>query len=272
MRVWILPRWSSVPLSAITHADIVTWVGEIQRHRSPALTRHTIGVLSQMLELAVRDGRLARNPARGVPRPRLTKPVQRFLTYGELSTLVEHTRPPYDLLVLVLAITGLRFGEAAGLTVADVDTERGRLTVNWSITETANGKVHRDLPKTGQRRSVPLPNFLAQRLVDFVADRPLDEQLFQSPKGGVLRNSNFRRVVFDPAVRAADLQPFTPHNLRDTAASLAVASGANVKTIQRMLGHASAAMTLDVYSGLFDADLDDLAQRIENAASRYFSA
>ena len=47
------------------------------------------------------------------------------------------------------------------------------------------------------------------------------------------------------------LHPFTPHNLRDTAASLAVSAGANVKAVQRMLGHASVAMTFDIYAGLF---------------------
>jgi integrase len=91
-------------------------------------------------------------------------------------------------------------------------------------------------------------------------------------KGGLLRNSNFRHTVFDPAVRRAGVAPLTPHNLRDTAASLAVASGANVKAVQRMLGHASAAMTLDVYSGLFDAELDDVAARMHKAAGHMFEA
>jgi integrase len=59
-------------------------------------------------------------------------------------------------------------------------------------------------------------------------------------------DSNFRHRFFDPAVRRAGLAPLTPHDLRDTAASLAVAAGASVKAVQRMLGHASAAMTLDV--------------------------
>jgi integrase len=59
----------------------------------------------------------------------------------------------------------------------------------------------------------------------------------------------------------------TPHELRHTAASLAVSSGANVKAVQRMLGHKSAAMTLDVYSGLFDDDLDALADRMDAAAA-----
>lgn len=58
----------------------------------------------------------------------------------------------------------------------------------------------------------------------------------------------------------------TPHELRHTAASLAVQSGANVKVVQQMLGHASAAMTLDVYADLFDEDLDILAERLDSAA------
>jgi integrase len=60
----------------------------------------------------------------------------------------------------------------------------------------------------------------------------------------------------------------TPHDLRHTAASLAVQAGANVKAVQRMLGHASAAMTLDVYAGLFGDDLDAVADRLDEAAAR----
>ncbi|WP_072591926.1 tyrosine-type recombinase/integrase [Microbacterium sp. 1.5R] len=57
----------------------------------------------------------------------------------------------------------------------------------------------------------------------------------------------------------------TPHDLRHTAASLAVSSGAHVKAVQRMLGHASAAMTLDVYADLFDDDLEAVAQAMSAA-------
>jgi integrase len=79
--------------------------------------------------------------------------------------------------------------------------------------------------------------------------------------------SNFRNRVFDPAAKAAGLLGVPPHVLRHTAASLAVAAGANVKAVQKMLGHASAAMTLDVYSGLFEDDLDAVTERLERAAS-----
>ena len=80
--------------------------------------------------------------------------------------------------------------------------------------------------------------------------------------------NNFRRRQFDPAARAAGLDGLTPHELRHTAASLAVSAGGNVKAVQRMLGHKSAAMTLDVYSGLFDDDLDALAERMDVASAR----
>ena len=61
----------------------------------------------------------------------------------------------------------------------------------------------------------------------------------------------------------------TPHELRHTAASLAVSAGANLKAVQRMLGHASAAMPLDVYSGVFDDDLDGVAERRDVGARVY---
>ncbi|WP_441788573.1 tyrosine-type recombinase/integrase [Leifsonia sp. 2MCAF36] len=65
------------------------------------------------------------------------------------------------------------------------------------------------------------------------------------------------------ALAQAGLERLTPHDLRHTAASLAVSSGANVKAVQRMLGHKSAAMTLDTYADLFDDDLDAVAMRLD---------
>ena len=82
-----------------------------------------------------------------------------------------------------------------------------------------------------------------------------------------MRNHNFRSRVFKPAAKAIDVPVLTPHDLRRTAASLAVQAGANVKAVQRMLGHASAAMTLDVYAVLFGDDLDAVAERLDEAAA-----
>lgn len=121
-----------------------------------------------------------------------------------------------------------------------------------------NGRAVFGTPKTHQRRSVPFPRFLVDPLSEQITGRS-DELVFTSPEGGVLRDNNFRRRAFDRAAESVDLRGLTPHELRHTAASLAVAEGANVKAIQRMLGHASAAMTLDVYADLFEDDLDQVA-------------
>ena len=82
----------------------------------------------------------------------------------------------------------------------------------------------------------------------------------------MLRNRNARRDWFDAAAAAIGEPGLTPHELRHTAAPLAVSAGANVKAVQRMLGHASAAMTLDRYADLFDDDLDAVAERLDAVA------
>ncbi|MGK5111295.1 tyrosine-type recombinase/integrase [Geodermatophilus sp. CPCC 205506] len=104
------------------------------------------------------------------------------------------------------------------------------------------------------------------------AGKRADDLVLTSPEGGVLRSGTFRRRVFAPAATAAGREDLSPHDLRHTAASLLVASGANVKAVPRMLGHASAAMTLDVYSGLFDDDLGALAERMDAAHAAHISA
>jgi len=90
-----------------------------------------------------------------------------------------------------------------------------------------------------------------------------------APKGGPLRGANFRKKVWLPAVAEVRLGDLVVHDLRDTAASLAISSGASIKAVQRMLGHASAAMTLDVYGGLYDEDLERLADRLEELHDSY---
>lgn len=94
--------------------------------------------------------------------------------------------------------------------------------------------------------------------------------MFTDLHGGALHNSNWRARVFGPAVekcrRADETFPtITPHDLRHSAASLAISAGANVKCVQRMLGHAKASLTLDVYADLFDEDLDRVADRLDAA-------
>jgi integrase len=96
-----------------------------------------------------------------------------------------------------------------------------------------------------------------------------EDYIFTGPQGGPVRLDNWRRRVFDPATRVAGLKGVSPHDLRHTAASLAVATGATVKDVSNMLGHASAAMTLDVYSHLFQEDAERLADRLDRAHEQH---
>jgi integrase len=97
----------------------------------------------------------------------------------------------------------------------------------------------------------------------YLAGKDPSALVFTSPTGAPLRNRNARRGWFDAAAEQAGAAGLTPHELRHTAASLAVSAGANVKAVQRMLGHASAALTLDRYADLFDDDLDGVAERLD---------
>ena len=92
-----------------------------------------------------------------------------------------------------------------------------------------------------------------------------DALLWPGDDGSHLRRPHPTSGWFAKAVMAAQVPRLTPHDLRHTAASLAVSAGANVKAMQRMLGHASAAMTLDIYADLFDDDLEAVATALHSA-------
>jgi len=136
-------------------------------------------------------------------------------------------------------LPGLRWGEMSALRVGSLDLIRRRMRIKTAFVE-VKGRLVEGTPKTHQNRTVPLPRFLVDDVAAHVEGKGPDELVFSTPAGAPLRNTNFRRRHWDWAVKEAGLHGLTPHDLRHTAASLAVAAGANVEAVQRMLGHASA--------------------------------
>jgi integrase len=190
-----------------------------------------------------------------------------YLSHVQVSALAAALERDAEV-VRLLAFTGLRWGEMAALRVLDCDMLRRRENVSRSVTE--SGGLVWSTPKTHERRSVPFPAVLADELAALMVGKGRDELVFTDMRGGVLRNSNWRARVFAPAVKKCQkadesFPTITPHDLRHTAASLAISAGANVKAVQRMLGHAKASMTLDVYADLFDTDLDAVAVELDAA-------
>jgi integrase len=169
----------------------------------------------------------------------------------------------HEPLVLLLAYTGLRWGEAVGLRIGDLDLLRRRVTVTCNAVQVGDA-IFVGTPKGHKQRTVPLPEFLLPYLVRQCRGRGRDELLFPGSDGKHLRRSG-GLYWFDRAVKASGVPRTTPHGLRHTAASLAVSAGANVKAVQRMLGHASATMTLDVYADLFDDDLEAVAVALDRS-------
>jgi integrase len=288
-RLWvnqIEPTFGSKPLNQVTFSAISAWVSDLRRtgkagpdgSRAPlsaSRTRQAHRVLSMVLEHAVREQRITRNPAEHVELPKLPPKGERdYLTRAQLMQLADacaaparpggSARPMYRTLVLVLGTTGIRWGEMAGLTPADVDPLRRVIHVRRSVTE-VNGTPVTSLPKNGKRREVPLLEVAREGLIDLMAGRSKDEPIFASPEGARIRSSNFRRRAFDAARLAIGKPELVPHELRHTAASLAISSGASIKAVQEMLGHASAAMTLDIYGHLYADELDALRVRLDEA-------
>lgn len=163
---------------------------------------------------------------------------------------------------LFRAWTGLRWGEVVALRRPSFDLLRRRLLVAESATD-VGGRLEFGTPKNHQAREVPLPDFLIE-LVAPLLDTEDDALLFTAPKGGPLRSGNFRRNVWLPACQASGMpEGLRVHDLRHTAASLAISGGASVKAVQRLLGHSSARITLDRYTHLFNDDLDALADGMD---------
>jgi integrase len=266
LRSRILPRLGPTPISRITPALVRSWVTELRESGlSAASVRQARQVLQAALETAVTDGILPRNAVSPVSPPSVRPRRQLFLTEAELECLAEAAEQRQETmgsLVLLLGWSGLRWGEAVALRGSRVDVNRRRIHVVEAVTE-VGGRLEWGTPKTHEGRTVVVPRFVAEGL-----PVPGPEDLvFTAPKGGPLRTSNFRRDVWHPACLVSGMaEGLLVHDLRDTAASLMIASGASIKAVQRALGHASAKMTLDTYGGLFEDDLEDLADRLERRA------
>ena len=145
------------------------------------------------------------------------------------------------LVVETLTWVGMRWGELVALRRSRVHLLRRRIEIAESATELGSG-LSWGTPKTHERRLVTMPAFLADRLAVRLGDISEDGLVFTAPRGGPLRSSPFRQQVWKPAVEAAGLEQLRIHDLRATAASLMISSGANIKAVQRQLGHATAAM------------------------------
>ena len=301
LRMYVLPRFGTTPIGRVTRAQVSDWVADLARGDAKAryITRgsgemgdigpmrkplgaasiqHLHTVLVAVLGWAVETDRIAANPATRVRLPRIVDPEQVYLSHEQIEALgnaAEDVATPADRsLVLLLAYTGLRINEALALTIADVDIKQRRIGVSQTWTEDLDGKRVLGPPKTHERRKVPIPAFLALDLAGLIEDRASTAWLFESARGGHVHDHSWRARVWRYAVHDAGLDGMglTPHKLRHTAASAAIAAGADVKVVQLMLGHKDATETLNRYGHLWPDRLDEVAGALELARESALAA
>ncbi|MDT5371457.1 MAG: hypothetical protein QOC62_5888 [Mycobacterium sp.] len=257
-RVHVSPRWGTVAVVDVDVLGVEAWLAGMVRAGSGSTTvRRAHIVLSGILSDAVKAKRLAVNPCRGVENlPQGTAKRHVYLSADDVRRLADESGQ-HRALVLLLAYCGLRWGEAVALRVRDVEFLRRRLTVSENAVQI--GVRHAVGPTKGRKiRSVPVPEFVLDELSVQCAGKAPGDLVFSGRNGRYLLRPS-TGGWFRTAVERAGVQTITPHDLRHTCASLAVSAGVNVLALQRMLGHASAKMTLDTYADLFDDDLDAVA-------------
>src|ERR1051326_3712812 len=163
MRQHIMPTWRAIPLAKITFEDLTQWVARLSLSGlGSSAVRQSVFVMSAALDHAVRSGRLRSNPARGLGLPRPGRRDYVYLTHRQVLDLAK-AAGLWRLLILVLAYTGLRWGEATALRVCDVDFDRRRIEVRRAFSD-VGGRVILGTPKSHQSRSVPVPRFIAAEL------------------------------------------------------------------------------------------------------------
>ncbi|MGG7509049.1 tyrosine-type recombinase/integrase [Plantibacter sp. YIM 135249] len=285
-RVHVEPRWARTQIGKIRPSAVEDWIAELGtgsavstrkrtdlsgKPKSASVVIRAVGILSGILDGALRDGRLPSNPAAkatNLPR-KMSKKPRRYLNHAEVfrfaSFAPDYTR---EVQIVTLSYTGIRWGESVGLRVRDVNFLRRRLQISQSATEVA-GVIHVGPPKSWEERAVPYPEFLDEPLAKLCEGKGPDELVFPAAGGGFAMRPDTSASGYSwflASLRKAGLERLTVHDLKHTAASLAISAGANVKAVQSMLGHKSATMTLDTYADLFDDDLEAVATRLNEHA------
>lgn len=259
----ITAEFGDVPLSAVRPSHVKTWVASLKDFE-PSYAYALHSRLSQILGDAVHDGVLARNPCSRRTAPPMGKQKPYVATTAQVWAL--HDAMPDHLRVAVLlgAFVGLRVAEVSALRVSDVDFIRG-------IVHPVQQWPDKPLKTDGSAQPVPIPQDLALLLSASVQRYPSEmmvtggvagepappwaiERAVRQARADLLRDST-KKVSTAGQEKVQLPETFSFHDLRHYLASLLIASGADIKTVQARMRHGSARTTLDTYGHLWpDAD------------------
>jgi integrase len=266
----LVEQCGGVALAKLSPVHLQGAVSEMGRRGCSAYAqRTTIRVAATALQQAVKWGLIPRNPATVVTKPRVAAKEMQTLTPEQVRRFLEAARGDrfYALYALLIG-TGLRVGEALGLSWPDVDLGGAKLAVRRQLD---GDRLIFSEPKTSAaRRTVDLPAFAVEALRQHL--RRMEEEghlltdrllVFVDGDGGPVRLSNLRRRSFLPLLKQAGIVRVRIHDLRHTFATLSLAAGVHPRVVQQSLGHANVSVTLQVYSAVLPTLGPEAAARLD---------
>jgi integrase len=252
-------QFTDVPLRSIRRSHVEGWVkGMVTRGLAPGTVHTRVNNVRAVLRGAVADRLIPSDPSIGVPLPRRRRPqaAMTLPTAAQVGTVVQAADTAFRAFVALCAFAGLRLGEAAAVQVGDVDFLRRTLAVARQVQRGGKGRVELRPPKYGSERVVFLAPGLVDMLAAHVAAHCPDGGWLFTGDAGQPPHQNTVGYRWRTTTAAAGITGLRLHDLRHFYASGLIASGCDVVTVQRALGHASATTTLNTYSHLWPSAED----------------
>jgi len=269
LRVHAYPVLGSRPIAGIRPSEVQAWATGLPI--APSTTRTVFNTIKAVFKAAVRDRVIAHNPCDGVALPKVPPRKVEPLTVEQVETIVASAPDEYRALLVLAAGTGLRAGELFGLQVRHVDFLRRLLTVEQQVQPRTGHGVHVCPPKTqSSYRTIPLPQVVVDALAGHLRVYPAgaEDFIFTAPGGGPVVRTSFMQSTWTPAARAVGLPKGSGlHSMRHFYASALIRGGLSVRVVSERLGHANAAMTLNVYAHLWPDDEDRTRQALDELLS-----
>jgi integrase len=241
----LLPTFGKIPVGRITRLRVQGWIRQLERATGPPTVHACAHLMSGIMRAAVREGLIRANPAADLDLPVLAPGAERVFSRDDVDLIIlamqvaKHA--PYDVAVLLMAYTGMRWGEVAGLRVRGLDLLRRQLVVRDTLVEIGGRFTPKPYPKGRGRRTVPLTGRVVDALAAHLAGNPAgrDELVFRGRRGAPMSRTRFRARQWTTALDAAGVDYAPPHTLRHSYGSWLVEAGVPLTTVQRRLGHAS---------------------------------
>jgi integrase len=237
---YVVPQLGHLRLEELTPSTVRAWHATLLRDGSPTPTRQAYALLRAMLNTAVSDELLLRNPClvRGAGVARSGE--RTTATLAQVEALAGAVPPRYRMLILLAAWSGARWGELVALSRDRLDLERGTMRIDRQYVELEDNSLVLDTPKTAAGiRTVHIPPHLLPDLRAHLEDhRNHPTLVFITGLGGPLSRGGFRSTWVKARERAG-LPEFRFHDLRHTGNTLAATTGASTKELMARMGHAS---------------------------------